>query len=174
MLLKHGNKIHQLQAPYISDGEVRKIVSSIGKKYFLSSLHFPNRKFTILKEDIEVMLAVDETDGLLFNAAGKNALVGNKRLSDIILQVLTRNKISISELQRTLHVGFSKAKALMERLCNIGIAESPESTKPCSVIVRSFGDLTDEAVSLLTKDGYSVDDIKAVLDVKCEMIGEDQ
>jgi DNA segregation ATPase FtsK/SpoIIIE, S-DNA-T family len=107
-----GGRISRVHGPFVSDGEVEKVVAH------LKSQGRPNYLDDILAEDEEV--GEEGEDGAVFDK-GAFGEEGGDLYDQAIRIVLRDKKCSTSYIQRRLGVGYNKAASLVERMEKEGL-----------------------------------------------------
>ncbi|WP_231711480.1 DNA translocase FtsK [Xanthobacter dioxanivorans] len=111
LFMAGGGRITRVHGPFVSDGEVEKVVAFLkaqGKPDYLDEV--------ILDEAAEV----DDEDDAVFDRSGM-AEVGGDLYEQAVAIVMRDRKASTSYIQRRLQVGYNKAASLMERMETEGI-----------------------------------------------------
>ncbi|MCG5236004.1 DNA translocase FtsK [Xanthobacter oligotrophicus] len=111
LFMAGGGRITRVHGPFVSDGEVEKVVA------FLKAQGGPDYlDAVILDEDAEV----DDEDDAVFDRSSLGEAGGD--LYDQAVAIVMRDrKASTSYIQRRLQVGYNKAASLMERMETEGI-----------------------------------------------------
>jgi S-DNA-T family DNA segregation ATPase FtsK/SpoIIIE len=111
LFMAGGGRITRVHGPFVSDGEVEKVVG------FLKAQGGPDYlDAVILDEDAEV----DDEDDAVFDRSSLGEAGGD--LYDQAVAIVMRDrKASTSYIQRRLQVGYNKAASLMERMETEGI-----------------------------------------------------
>ncbi|MFG1348931.1 DNA translocase FtsK [Xanthobacter autotrophicus] len=111
LFMAGGGRITRVHGPFVSDGEVEKVVA------FLKAQGGPDYlDAVILDEDAEV----DDEDDAVFDRSSLGEAGGD--LYDQAVSIVMRDrKASTSYIQRRLQVGYNKAASLMERMETEGI-----------------------------------------------------
>ena len=123
------SKPKRMQSPYLSESEVKKVVSHIAK----------NNE----KDDVEVEFTAENTGDLANGEIGSGS--DEDDLYDEAYEVvLGAGKASTSYLQRKLRVGYARAARLMDMLEERGIIGPQEGSKPREVLVSNEGDEEEE------------------------------
>ncbi|MDI4657074.1 DNA translocase FtsK [Xanthobacter autotrophicus] len=111
LFMAGGGRITRVHGPFVSDGEVEKVVA------FLKAQGGPDYlDAVILDEDAEV----EDEDDAVFDRSSLGEAGGD--LYDQAVAIVMRDrKASTSYIQRRLQVGYNKAASLMERMETEGI-----------------------------------------------------
>jgi S-DNA-T family DNA segregation ATPase FtsK/SpoIIIE len=123
-----GGRISRVHGPFVSDGEVEKVVRH------LKSQGAP--------EYLEAVTAEEENeDGqAVFDATGMGAAEGGDLYQQAV-QVVTRDrKASTSYIQRRLQIGYNRAASLMERMEAEGIVGQPNHAGKREILVEGAED----------------------------------
>ena len=118
-----GGRISRLHGPFVSDGEVEKIVR------YLKTQGTP--------EYLEEVTEETEEEGDE-EAAGGGSLPGNSgdELYDQAVAVVLRDKkVSTSYVQRRLQIGYNKAASLIERMEKEGLISAANATGKREILV---------------------------------------
>lgn len=114
-------KPKRLQGPYVSDGEIEKVVK------FLRQVGEPDYNYTITEKQktgsVLDMMSEDETDPLLEEA---------------VQVVLEAGKCSTSLLQRRLKLGYARAARIVDLLEQQGIVGPGDGAKPREILVKEW------------------------------------
>ncbi len=105
-----GGRISRVHGPFVSDGEVEKIVA------YLKTQGQPDYLDAITAEDEE-----ERADGPLADPGSMDAEEGGNLYDRAVAIVLRDRKCSTSYIQRRLSVGYNKAASLVERMETEGI-----------------------------------------------------
>ena len=162
-----GEPLH-LQGVNITDEEIGNIVKKITSSFEAAKENsapdddirvFPRGRygFTITDDDIQQKNA-------LFALSNKRAGDGNaedKRLADVIFQTLSKNAVSINDVQKLHGMSHhSKAVDAMEHMQKMGIVGPGQGgPKKRDVLPKSIADLSAEVRSLLERYDYTEEDI---------------
>ena len=113
-------KPKRIQSPFISEGEVKKIVKYLKKSHaddVPSTVNFTEQEGT------------DPVFGGGFDGDGGDALYEQARI-----EVIRAGKASTSYLQRKLRIGYSRAARLMDMLEEYGVIGPADGSKPREII----------------------------------------
>jgi DNA segregation ATPase FtsK/SpoIIIE, S-DNA-T family len=124
-----GGRISRVHGPFVSDGEVEKVVRH------LKSQGAP--------EYLEAVTA-DETEGedgqAVFDATAMGGAEGGDLYQQAV-QVVTRDrKASTSYIQRRLQIGYNRAASLMERMEQEGVVGQPNHAGKREILVEAAED----------------------------------
>ncbi len=120
------SKPKRIQAPYISEDEVKSVVKWIAGHY---EHHIP--------DEIDFSKEERSNDGIFAGSLGGDAADGDDDLyEDARVAVMEAGKASTSYLQRKLRIGYSRAARLMDILEERGVIGPADGSKPREVIVQ--------------------------------------
>ena len=123
-----GGRISRVHGPFVSDGEVEKVVRH------LKSQGVPEYLEAVTAED------PDEDGQAVFDATGMGASEGGDLYQQAV-QVVTRDrKASTSYIQRRLQIGYNRAASLMERMEAEGIVGQPNHAGKREILVEAVED----------------------------------
>lgn len=114
-------KPKRLQGPFVSDGEIEKVVK------FLRQVGEPDYNYTITEKQKTgtVLDLMDSEDG-------------DPVLEEAIQVVLEAGKASTSLLQRRLKLGYSRAARIVDLLEQNGIVGPAEGAKPREILIKEW------------------------------------
>lgn len=128
----------RIQAPFISEDEVKQVVEHLAKTYEAE-----------LGDNID--LESKEEDSLIFSASVNDDANEEDELYEEAKQtVINVGKASTSYLQRKLRVGYARAARLMDILEERGIIGQADGSKPREVFVENQQDEQDEDTDVKT------------------------
>lgn len=130
----------RLQCPFISEGEVKKVVEYLIKNY---------------EDEIpeEINLEGGKDKNVIFDSIiGDGGEDEDDLYEEARETVIQAGKASTSYLQRKLRVGYARAARLMDILEEKGIIGPGEGAKPREVLVKSEGDLSNN------ESGFELDE----------------
>ena len=133
------SKPRRIQAPYISEDEVKDVVKWIAK-------HYENH----LPDEIDFSKEEKSNDGIFAGSLGGDSDDDDDLYEDAKAAVMEAGKASTSYLQRKLRIGYSRAARLMDILEERGVIGPQDGSKPREVIMKD--DLEEEADELLDSD----------------------
>jgi S-DNA-T family DNA segregation ATPase FtsK/SpoIIIE len=119
-----GGRITRLHGPFVSDGEVEKIVN------FLKSQGTPQYVDAVTEELDEE--ALGELGG---GAPGEAGGSGDDLYDQAVAVVLRDKKVSTSYVQRRLQIGYNKAASLIERMEKEGLISPANATGKREILV---------------------------------------
>ena len=121
-----GGRISRVHGPFVSDGEVEKVVAH------LKSQGQPDYLDAITAEDE----ASEDDDGdAPASAGGMDAEEAGDMYDRAVAIVLRDKKCSVSYIQRRLSVGYNKAASLVERMEREGVVGAPNHSGKRTILV---------------------------------------
>jgi DNA segregation ATPase FtsK/SpoIIIE, S-DNA-T family len=124
-----GGRISRVHGPFVSDGEVEKVVRH------LKSQGAPEYLEAVTADDL-----VGEDGQPVFDATAMGGSEGGDLYQQAV-QVVTRDrKASTSYIQRRLQIGYNRAASLMERMEQEGIVGQPNHAGKREILVESAED----------------------------------
>ncbi len=133
--MQGGGRIYRVHGPFVSDGEVEKVVAHLkaqGQPDYLDTV----------TEDLDAEPEDDEeaTDAAVFDKTAMGAGDDDGNLYDQAVKVVLRDKkSSVSYVQRRLQVGYNKAASLIERMEKDGILGPASHTGKREILAHSRG-----------------------------------
>jgi S-DNA-T family DNA segregation ATPase FtsK/SpoIIIE len=132
LFMQGGGRITRVHGPFVSDGEVEKVVA------FLREQGEP----AYLDEVTEVLDASGDSDSGMSGIAGSSD--SDKSLFDQAVDVVAREgKASTSFIQRHLNIGYNKAAKLIEQMEKEGIVGPANHVGKREILVRRIQDEMD-------------------------------
>jgi S-DNA-T family DNA segregation ATPase FtsK/SpoIIIE len=129
LYMQAGAKTYRIHAPFVSDGEVNNIVSTMKKMY--------GNSYSVKVDIFEEILEEGSSGGSLNEVSGsKEGLNEGDLYTEALEIVISENKPSISYLQRRLKIGYNKAANLIERMEKEGILSPPEPATGKRIILK--------------------------------------
>ncbi len=119
-----GGRISRVHGPFVSDGEVEKVVAH------LKSQGQPDYLDAITSEDEE-----SEDDGEAPETGSMDAEESGDLYDRAVAIVLRDKKCSVSYIQRRLSVGYNKAASLVERMEREGVVGAPSHSGKRTILV---------------------------------------
>ena len=116
LFMAGGGRISRVHGPFVSDGEVEKVVAHLksqGQPHYLEDI----------TRDDELDIANDN-EGTVFDQGSFGAPSGDP-YDQAIAIVLRDRKASTSYIQRRLQIGYNRAATIMERMEKDGIVGAP-------------------------------------------------
>lgn len=124
----------RIQAPYISEEDVKRVAEFIGKQNGKS-----DKSSAFLTHDLQEQLeAAEEKRGEVFFDQNDSLYEESKRI------ILETKKASASFLQRRLKIGYARAARLIDMLEERKIVGPADGAKPREVYGEKFGIQTDQ------------------------------
>lgn len=129
------SKPARIQGAFVTDKEVSDVVE------FLKNQTIGNTYAEDIEEKIQSI-----------GSGGAGAGEGGSELDDLFEKagryVIDQDKVSIGALQRLLKIGFNRAARIMDQLCEYGVVDKGEGTKPRKVLMspEQFEQLVEEIV----------------------------
>ncbi len=120
-----GGRISRVHGPFVSDGEVEKIVA------YLKTQGQPDYLDSITEEDEESAVAGGAQGG----AGGMDAEESGDLYDRAVAIVLRDRKCSTSYIQRRLSVGYNKAASLVERMETEGVVGAANHSGKREILV---------------------------------------
>ena len=120
-----GGRISRVHGPFVSDGEVEKVVAH------LKSQGQPDYLDAITSEDEES----GEDEGEVPAAGSTDAEESGDLYDRSVAIVLRDKKCSVSYIQRRLSVGYNKAASLVERMEREGVVGAPNHSGKRTILV---------------------------------------
>ena len=117
-----GGRISRLHGPFVSDGEVEKIVR------YLKTQGTPEYLEDVTEESDEEVEAEDAGGGLPGGS-------GDELYDQAVAVVLRDKKVSTSYVQRRLQIGYNKAASLIERMEKEGLITAANATGKRDILV---------------------------------------
>jgi S-DNA-T family DNA segregation ATPase FtsK/SpoIIIE len=120
-----GGRISRVHGPFVSDGEVEKVVAH------LKSQGQPDYLDAITSEDQDA----SDDDGEAPVAGGMDAEESGDLYDRAVAIVLRDRKCSTSYIQRRLSIGYNKAASLVERMETEGVVGTPNHSGKRAILV---------------------------------------
>jgi len=124
-----GGRISRVHGPFVSDGEVEKVVRH------LKSQGVPEYLEAVTAEETE-----GEEGQAVFDATGMGAAEGGDLYQQAVDVVTRDRKASTSYIQRRLQIGYNRAASLMERMEKEGIVGQPNHAGKREILVEAAED----------------------------------
>ena len=128
LFMAGGGRISRVHGPFVSDGEVEKIVAH------LKSQGRPNYLEDVTRDDQPEM---DETGTVFDN--GSFGTQGQDLYDQAVAIILRDRKASTSYIQRRLQIGYNRAASLMERMEAEGIVGAPNHAGKREILIEAGG-----------------------------------
>jgi len=124
-----GGRISRVHGPFVSDGEVEKVVRH------LKSQGAPEYLEAVTAEESE------SADGqAVFDATAMGAADGGDLYQQAVQVVKRDRKASTSYIQRRLQIGYNRAASLMERMEEEGIVGQPNHAGKREILIEAAED----------------------------------
>ena len=114
LFMAGGGRITRVHGPFVSDGEVEKVVAH------LKTQGRPNYLDAVTADESELPAAGADEDGAVFDRSEMGA-ASDDPYEQAVAVVLRDQKASTSYIQRRLQIGYNRAASIMERMENEGI-----------------------------------------------------
>ena len=114
LFMAGGGRITRVHGPFVSDGEVEKVVAH------LKTQGRPNYLDAVTADESELPAAGSDEDGAVFDKSDMGA-ASEDPYEQAVAVVLRDKKASTSYIQRRLQIGYNRAASIMERMENEGI-----------------------------------------------------
>ena len=128
LFMAGGGRISRVHGPFVSDGEVEKVVAH------LKSQGRPNYLEDVTRED----QADVEEGGAVFDN-GSFGSAGQDLYDQAVAIVLRDRKASTSYIQRRLQIGYNRAASIMERMEDEGVVGSPNHAGKREILMEAGG-----------------------------------
>lgn len=138
----------RLQGPFMVSAEVEQLVARVK-----SAGHDLNRKFVI--PEYEGIDSITQVIGPLSVAPN-----GEKELAKIIIWILAKKTISVSQIKEQFNMG-NRANEVMEKLFELGLVTGKFANQPRKVIPGSIEEIPESVNGLLLRNGFSEEIIMA-------------
>ena len=146
MLFKFNNNVKYLQGSYVTPQEIDMILDNPPTDYE------DGNKFVVRElESTATQRAVAEVFSKKV-PAGRDT----KELADIILWTLEHNTVSAKSLREHFKMG-NRAYDIIDELHSLGIVSGKFSNQPREVIPQSIGELSSEAINILSNNGMLIE-----------------
>lgn len=155
----------RLQGAYMEKEKVKKMVERINS----TASDISNRFVIPEKSDTE---SVDKVSELL-NSISSEDKEKEKELADIIMWAIAKEKVSASAIKEQFPMG-NRAGYILNCLFEMGIVSEKFANQPRKVLVNSRSELSEDAVNLVTKCGYTVEQISNIFSRKSMALSSNQ
>jgi S-DNA-T family DNA segregation ATPase FtsK/SpoIIIE len=136
LFMAGGGRITRVHGPFVSDGEVEKVVAH------LKTQGRPNYLDAVTADESELPAAGTDEDGAVFDKSDMGA-VSEDPYEQAVAVVLRDKKASTSYIQRRLQIGYNRAASIMERMENEGIVGPANHAGKREILVETQ-DLRDD------------------------------
>ena len=133
LFMAGGGRISRVHGPFVSDGEVEKVVAH------LKAQGRPNYLEEVTREDQS-----DIEDGAVFDN-GSFGTAGQDPYDQAVAIVLRDRKASTSYIQRRLQIGYNRAASIMERMEAEGVVGAPNHAGKREILLEASGHGSDAA-----------------------------
>jgi len=128
LFMAGGGRISRVHGPFVSDGEVEKVVAH------LKAQGRPNYLDEVTREDQGDL--EDGADGAVFDQ-GNFGATSQDPYDQAVAIVLRDRKASTSYIQRRLQIGYNRAASLMERMEHEGIVGQPNHAGKREILIEA-------------------------------------
>jgi S-DNA-T family DNA segregation ATPase FtsK/SpoIIIE len=128
LFMAGGGRISRVHGPFVSDGEVEKVVAH------LKSQGRPNYLEDVTRED-----QADIEDGGAVFDNGSFGSAGQDLYDQAVAIVLRDRKASTSYIQRRLQIGYNRAASIMERMEDEGVVGAPNHAGKREILMEAGG-----------------------------------
>jgi len=128
LFMAGGGRINRVHGPFVSDGEVEKVVAH------LKSQGCPNYLEDVTRED-----QADVEDGGAVFDNGSFGSAGQDLYDQAVAIVLRDRKASTSYIQRRLQIGYNRAASIMERMEYEGVVGAPNHAGKREILMEASG-----------------------------------
>jgi len=120
LMSKNGSSLIRYQSAFISDNEVKKLISQIKKS---QKVNYLDELEEVIKNDDNAFENLSEEDEALITKS--------------IDLIISTNKASTSFLQRNFQIGYNKAARIMETLEQRGVVSEPNHVGKREILIRN-------------------------------------
>lgn len=145
----------QLQGAFISDDDIRHIISQIKMSHYDMENKFQISNMDEQTPEPQMPMVIAS-----IHPSAKQR--EEKELADVIMWSLRCRTVSANQMQKSFHMG-NKAYEIINKLCEMGLVSEKFANQPREVIVRSADDIPPETVSLLERNGYTLEQVEETL-----------
>ena len=131
LFMAGGGRISRVHGPFVSDGEVEKVVAHLkaqGRPNYLEEVTRDEQA------DIE-----EGADGAVFDQ-GSFGAAGQDPYDQAVAIVLRDRKASTSYIQRRLQIGYNRAASIMERMEQEGVVGQPNHAGKREILLEAKSD----------------------------------
>ena len=129
-----GGRITRVHGPFVSDGDVEKVVTELKKQ------GAPDYLQDITEEPSEGFDSTFLQNSQLTPEAGKDGGGGNELYDKAVMIVARDGKASTSYIQRQLRIGYNRAADIIEEMERQGIVSPPNRSGKREVLVQSHAE----------------------------------
>jgi S-DNA-T family DNA segregation ATPase FtsK/SpoIIIE len=131
LFMAGGGRISRVHGPFVSDGEVEKVVAH------LKAQGRPNYLEEVTRDEQADM--EDGADGAVFDQ-GSFGTAGQDPYDQAVAIVLRDRKASTSYIQRRLQIGYNRAASIMERMEQEGVVGQPNHAGKREILLEAKSD----------------------------------
>ena len=131
LFMAGGGRISRVHGPFVSDGEVEKVVAH------LKAQGRPNYLDEVTRDDQGDM--EEGADGAVFDQ-GSFGSAGQDPYDQAVAIVLRDRKASTSYIQRRLQIGYNRAASIMERMEQEGVVGQPNHAGKREILLEAKSD----------------------------------
>ena len=131
LFMAGGGRISRVHGPFVSDGEVEKVVAH------LKAQGRPNYLEEVTRDEQADM--EDGADGAVFDQ-GSFGAAGQDPYDQAVAIVLRDRKASTSYIQRRLQIGYNRAASIMERMEQEGVVGQPNHAGKREILLEAKSD----------------------------------
>ena len=128
LFMAGGGRISRVHGPFVSDGEVEKVVAH------LKAQGRPNYLDDVTREDQADF--EDGANGAVFDQ-GSFGSAGQDPYDQAVAIVLRDRKASTSYIQRRLQIGYNRAASIMERMEDEGVVGQPNHAGKREILIEA-------------------------------------
>jgi len=128
LFMAGGGRISRVHGPFVSDGEVEKVVAH------LKAQGRPNYLDDVTREDQADL--EDGANGAVFDQ-GSFGSAGQDPYDQAVAIVLRDRKASTSYIQRRLQIGYNRAASIMERMEDEGVVGQPNHAGKREILIEA-------------------------------------
>lgn len=129
LFMAGGGRIRRLHGPFVSDGEVERVVE------MLKAQGVPSYRNDVTEDPDEAGAAFEDGDLVERMGGGAPAQSGDDLYDKAVHIVQTERRASTSYLQRRLGVGYNKAANLIERMEKDGYVSPPNGAGKREILI---------------------------------------
>ncbi len=132
LFMAGGGRITRVHGPFVSDGEVEKVVAH------LKTQGRPDYLDAVTADESELAAAQADDDGAVFDKSDMGAQ-SEDPYEQAVAVVLRDRKASTSYIQRRLQIGYNRAASIMERMETEGIVGPANHAGKREILVEDQG-----------------------------------
>lgn len=146
--------LQRIQGAFISSLELQQTVNLIKQRWRGHVMH----KFVIPEAEIQRIEFGGKNDSV-----GRSVAISNRLFADVILWTLGQKSISCNVISETFSVGWRRANGFIRQLNEYGIVGNLDAKLPRKVLPQAIGDVPTEVMNLLENNGFSAEEVSAVI-----------